>query len=299
MAHMLFIFGIMSSGLHTASAQACMVQLLGLATKCPTDAVNFDKATPARQQEIIQAICDPGECKTAADKLLLDCPTDSTVQENAGVLLALCVPCTRKMIALSHESGGSDKCPNTALFESTPSASQIEKLCSTDCKSTMNSAAAACEESPDPAMQQVAGNISLLMSLCDGCTQSFMSLSANCKEGGTNDGPNLEAGCGDCRTGFEALTAACPGDVTKSPIPGVLVEEYNQISSAIEAKLKTCPTTGSASSSASASTSASASAASETATTPGPTTSGPTEADGAFRHGVVAAAALSLACICF
>lgn len=224
---------------------------------------------------------------------MLDCPNDTSVQQNAGILLGLCVPCTRKIIGLPL-SIANGVCPDMTKFEGTPNATQIKQLCSTDCKSTMNSAVAACEESLDLAMQRTVRNLSLLMSWCDGCTQSFMSLSVNCREGGTNNAPNVEAGCGDCRTGFEALTAACPGDVTKSPLPDVQVEEYNQIRSAIEAKLKTCPTTGSASSSALASTSASASAASETSTTPGPT-----EADGAFRHGVVAAAALSLACVCF
>lgn len=280
MAHMLLIFGLVSSGLHTGFAQECLTQAMGLLGPCPisvTDVTNLGQLSQEKLRDIGQAVCDPGECKTAADELLLNCGDDSTVQSFAGPLLSMCEPCQRTLLTFNLEQGASGKCPNTTQFGDPPSASQIDKLCSTDCMSTMNSTVDACDS--NPSMQSVAGSMRSMLSICDPCQKSFMMLSANCKEGGKDGAPNIEAGCGDCRIGFEALLAVCPEDVSTSPIRGIPLQSYKSVTSDMRAKLKTCATT--------------TSTMIPTATTPA------TEADGAFRHGLAAAAFLSLACICF
>lgn len=263
------VFGLLAFGLPIASAQTCMEKVAGLATKCPLDKMTgWENASSEEQQEVMQVVCDPGDCKTAVDELAKDCGEDMTAKAVLSGLEMMCSPCAKVAISAMSEMGDSGKCPDMNSLSS-PSAAAVTKVCSSGCTSILDSLATACKDSNEAGIQSLVKARPQVQAMCQPCTKSYLMLPQSCQK---SDGPNIEAACGDCRSPFESMVAACPENPTESPIMEVKLTDYTMVRAAIVGALGGCPTT-------------------TTTTTPAQKES----ADGAFRHGVVATGVLSLA----
>lgn len=264
------VFGLLAFGLPIASAQAsCIEKVAGLSTKCPiAKMTGFETASSEVQQEVMQAACDPGDCKTAIDELAKDCGEDMSAKAVLSGLEMMCSPCAKVAMSAMSEMGDSGKCPDMNSLSS-PSAAAVTKVCSSECTSMLDSLATACAKTTEAGIQSLVTAMPQVQAMCKPCMKSYLTMPQSCQK---SDGPNLEAACGDCRSPFESLVAACPESPTESPIMETSLSDYMTIRAAILGALGGCPTT-------------------TTTTTPAQKES----ADGAFRHGVVATGVLSLA----